>query len=358
MVQPFQQDLVQRHDLGHLAHGQDVHVEREAVFQIRQSEERFHQQRGVHRTALRHEHDADILGGFVPDILKQRQLAGDEELGDLLDQPRLLHLIWNFGDDDLVAAATEVLRLPLRPHAKAAAAGLVGLDDGLAAVDDDAAGRHVRAGHEFHELFDGRIGMLDQVECCVAEFMGVVGRDGRRHADRDAGGAVGKKVREGRRQDDGFLVLLVVGRAKVDGILVDPLEEESCHLGHARLGVPIGGRTVAVDIAEVALPVDDGIALREILREAHQCVIDRLVAMRVELTDDVADDAGAFLESRVGTDAHFAHCMDDATMHRLQAVPDVRKRAMHDRRQCIGEIALFECRLQVDRKNMVAALAV
>ena len=67
-------------------------------------------------------------------------------------------------------------------------------------------------------------------------------------------------------------------------------------LGEARLGVAHGGGVIAVDIAEIALPVDQRIALREILREPHQRVIDRLVAVRMELADHVADHARAFLE--------------------------------------------------------------
>ncbi len=142
-----------------------------------------------------------------------------------------------------------------------------------------------------------RIGILDQVQRRVAELGDIVRRDRGRHADRDAGRAVGEQVREGAGQDDRLLVLLVVGRAEVDRVLVDALEQQRRDLGHARFGVAHGGRVIAVDIAEIALPVDQRVAHREILRQAHQRVVDRLVAMRVELADDVADDAGAFLEA-------------------------------------------------------------
>ena len=93
-----------------------------------------------------------------------------------------------------------------------------------------------------------------------------------------------------------------------------PVEQQPRDLGQARLGVAIGGGVIAVDIAEIALPVDQRVALREILREAHQRVVDRLVAMRVVLADDVADDAGAFLErlvrDRAAAAAWRAGCAD------------------------------------------------
>ena len=71
-------------------------------------------------------------------------------------------------------------------------------------------------------------------------------------------------------------------------------------LGQPRFGVAHGGGIIAVDIAEIALPVDQRIALGEILREAHQRVVDRLVAMRMELAHHVADDLGGLLERGAG----------------------------------------------------------
>ena len=73
------------------------------------------------------------------------RLLGLEQLGDLLDQPRLLHLIGDFGDDHDIGAAALVLDLPAGADAEAAAAGAVGLEDARPVLDDDAAGREIRA---------------------------------------------------------------------------------------------------------------------------------------------------------------------------------------------------------------------
>ena len=59
------------------------------------------------------------------------------------------------------------------------------------------------------------------------------------------------------------------------------------------LGVAHRRRVVAVDRAEVALPVDQRVAQREVLRHAHERVVDRGVAVRVVLAHHVADDARA-----------------------------------------------------------------
>ena len=96
-----------------------------------------------------------------------------------------------------------------------------------------------------------------------------------------------------------LLVAAVIGRAEVDRVLVDAVEEEPRHLGQPRLGVAHRRRVIAVDIAEIALPVDQRVADGEILGEADQRVVDRLVAVRMEVAHHVADDLGRLLERLV-----------------------------------------------------------
>ncbi len=150
---------------------------------------------------------------------------------------------------------------------------------------------------------------------------------------------------------------LVVGVAEIDGILIDAFEQQLGDRGHLRFGVSHGGGTVAVDIAEVALPVHQRVTLRKVLRQTRQRVIDRLVAVRVIVTHHFADDLCTFPESRSRPQAHVVHRIDDAAMNRLQAVTHIRQCAVHDGRQRIAKVALFERRLQVDRLNIVAVSA-
>ena len=57
-----------------------------------------------------------------------------------------------------------------------------------------------------------------------------------------------------------------------------------------------------------------------------------------------------------GFEAQQPHGMHDAAVHRLQPVAHIGQRAVHDRRQRIGEIALLERLLQVDRFDVIAAV--
>ena len=100
-------------------------------------------------------------------------------------------------------------------------------------------------------------------------------RDRSRHPDGDAGRAVGQQIGKRARQHDGLVLLAVIGRTKIDRVLVDAGEHRARDFGEARLGVPHGGGVIAVDIAEIALPLDQRIARREILREPDQGLVDR-----------------------------------------------------------------------------------
>ena len=136
--------------------------------------------------------------------------------------------------------------------------------------------------------------------------------------------------------------------APVDRVLVDALHQQARDVGHARFGVAIGGGVVAVDIAEIALSLDERVARGEILGEAHQRLVDRLVAVRMERAHHVADDFRAFLERRARVELQDMHAVENAAMHGLEPVARVGQRPAHDGRERIGEVALFQRVAQAD----------
>ncbi len=116
----------------------------------------------------------------------------------------------------------------------------------------------------------------------VAQLSRVVRRDRGRHADRDALRAVGQKIRKSAGQNARLFRRAVVTRAELDAVLVDAIKQEPRDIGHAGFGVAVGGGIIAVDVAEIALAVDQRIARGKILREPHHGVVDCLIAMWME----------------------------------------------------------------------------
>ena len=113
------------------------------------------------------------------------------ELGDLLDEPRLVDLIGDLGDDDgKFVALLALLDASLGAKRDGASPGLVGVEDPLAA-DDETAGREIWARNRLHHRaepgFLRVVPVLDDGEDAVEDLAHVVRRDVGRHTDRDAG---------------------------------------------------------------------------------------------------------------------------------------------------------------------------
>ena len=302
------------------------------------------------RVALGLHHRADALaGGLVAQVADPLQLLVLDQLGDGLDGARLVDLIRHFRNHDGVAAGLLVgLDLHLGAQLEDAAARLVQRADGAHPHEDAAGGevgpldaarqRPSQLGIE--QIAQRRVGMIDEVDGALDRLAQVVRRDVRRHAHRDPRRAVHQEIRKPRRQHQGFGGGVVEVRAELDGLLVDVGEHRLGQPGEARLGVAVGRRAVAVDRAEVALPVDQRRAQVPLLRQAHQRVVDRGIAVRVVTLQDFAHRAGALRVAPVVQHSLLEHRVEDAAVDGLQAVAHVGQRAPDDHRHRIVEIRL------------------
>ena len=222
MVHPLPQHVAQPQHAWRPLRVQHVQVEAEAVLQLGQPEQLFHQHVGIHRARARLDDDADCRIRFVADVAQDRQLAVVHQGRDLGDQLALGHAVRNLGDDDAPAAALLALDPPARADAEGAASGRIGFRDRGGRVDDEAAGREVGALHMRQDRGEVGIAIVHQQDRRVEQLGGVVRRDAGRHADRDAAGAVREQVGEQAGEELGLLLLVVVGRAEVGRVLVQP----------------------------------------------------------------------------------------------------------------------------------------
>src|SRR3712207_6660231 len=95
-----------------------------------------------------------------------------------------------------------------------------------------------------------------------------------------------------------------------------------------------GVQTCALPI----LAVDEHVAQREVLRHAHERVVDRRVAMGVVVAHDLADDLGALRVGPRRAEAQLVHAVQDAAVDGLEAVAHVGQRAPDDDRHRVVEI--------------------
>ena len=193
-----------------------------------------------------------VAVGFVTELV-----AGDvgddalvDELGDALDELRLVDLIGDLGDDDRLPAAGDVLDRALGAHHEAAAAGAVGVRD-IGAAEEEPAGGEVGAEDVFeHQFKVGAVVLRRLRQQCnrrVHHFLQIVRRDVGRHADSDARGTIDDEVRDSGWQDGRFKRRFVVVRHEVDRVGVDVGEHLAGDAGQAGFRVTHRGRGIAVD---------------------------------------------------------------------------------------------------------------
>ncbi len=332
------------------------HVHAEAVLQLGQLVELVDDDLG-NLAALQLDHHAHArLVRLVAQVGDAVELLVADQLADAHQQVGLVHLVRNLVDDDRLALAlADVLDVGARADDHAAAAGAVALAHALQPVDDPG-GRKIGRRHDLDQLVDRQRGVREQREAGVDDLGQVVGRDVGRHPDGDAGRAVDEQIGQPRRQHRRLLLLAVVVGREIDGFPVDVRGELVGDLLQPALGVAHRGGVVAVDRAEIALPVDQRVAQREVLRHSHQRVVDRHVAVRVVLAHHLADDAGALDVRAVPDGVRLVHRVQHPPVHRLQAVADVRQRPPHDHAHCIIEVRMAHFRFQAYRKGFFRKL--
>ena len=291
------QHFLHRTDLGRHAVDQNVHVQAELDLEVRVAEQHVHQNIGVHVLGLGFKDHADVFGAFVADIGKDRNLLGLDQLGQPFDQLGFLNLIGNFGHDDLIDAAAQILDRPFCPKAERSTTSAVGLRDVFGRFHQNATCREIRTGDVIQQGVVLRVGRLDQMQTGINQFGNIVRRDIRRHAHRDPAGAVRQKVRERCGQNNGFFQRAVIVRAEVDGVFIQTVQHRLGHDSQPRLGVTRRSRVIAVDVAEVTLTIHQRIAHGKVLRQTRHRVIDRGVAVRVIVAHHVAGNLGGLTEA-------------------------------------------------------------
>jgi len=151
-----------------------------------------------------------------------------------------------------------------------------------------------------------------------------------------------------RRQHQRLLLGSVVVVDEVDGVGVDILQQGFLgKSGEAALGVAHGRRRVVVDGAEVAVPVHQALPHGEVLGHAHQGFVNRLIPVGMVFPDHIPHDAGALAKRAIRRQAQLVHSVEDAAMHRLEAVAGIRQSPPDNHAHGVFQVGLRHLPLQV-----------
>ena len=136
--------------------------------------------------------------------------------------------------------------------------------------------------------------IVDQRRDRIGDLVEIMRRNVRRHADGDAARAVDEQLRQTPRKHARLDALVVESRNERNRLFIDIGQDVERGARKPRFGIPIRRGRIGVDRAEVAVPVDERIAQRKILRHAHERVVNRAIAVRMVALEHLADDTGAF----------------------------------------------------------------
>ncbi len=214
------------------------------------------------------------------------------------------------------------------------------------------AGGEVRPLDVFHQFFDAdfltALPVVEDVHQRIHDFTQVVWRNTGRHPYRDARRPVDEQVGQARGQHGWLLQAAVEVIYPIDGVFFEVIEHLHRNGREARLGVTHRGRRVAIDGAEVALPIDQHVAHGKILRQACHRLVDGGVAVGVVFTEDFTDDAGGFLVRGARAHAHVVHRVQDAALYGLEAVARVGQCPGHDHAHRVIDVCRAHLVLNVD----------
>ena len=155
----------------------------------------------------------------------------------------------------------------------------------------------------------------------------------------------------------GSTVSLIEVRDEIHRVFVDVGQQLLGDIGHARFGVPVSRRRIAIDRPKVALAINQRIAQRKRLRHADHRVVNRGIAVGVIIAEHLTDYLGALHMLAVVQQSHVVHGVQNAAMHRLQAVAHIGQRAPDDDRHRVVEIRTPHLLFNVDGLNIFVGAA-
>ena len=189
--------------------------------------------------------------------------------------------------------------------------------------------------------------MVDHMGNRVADLPQVMRQQIAGHSHRNPRRSIHQQIRKFAGEHLRFLKPLVVIRLKINRVQLQIRQQFALHFGRPRLGVTHGRRGIPVGRAEIALPVDQGIAQAPFLRQAHEGWIDDRFTVRVIIARRIAGDFCTLEMFGARAQPQIIHSHQDPPLRGLEPIADIGQGPVHDGAHGVGEIAVLELLLDL-----------
>ena len=292
---------------------------------------------------------------FVGEIPHPRDPGKDllvHQLRDPLLEGGAVHAIGHFRDGDNGGAVLLFVHLHLASHLDRPATGR---EVALNSLHSANLASHRKVGplHMLHQFGQRDLGIVDLGTEGIHDLTQVVGRQVRGHPHRDSGPPVNQEIGKGRRKNRRFRACFVVIGNEVDRPFIEVGHHGHPKMRQARLGIPHGGWRISFGRSEISLPIHQDLPHGPVLGHVDKSGIDHRFPVGVVVTRSVATDLGTFPVGLVGRQGQVVHRIKDATLGRLQTVPDIGQSTRNDHRHRVVQEGLGELVGDVDRLDIV-----
>ena len=310
-----------------------------------------------HSVLLQDDHNANTVAvALVIDVCDTLQLLLVDHIGDLLDHLGLIDHIGDLGDHDALTTRRRMLDLGLGTHNHATTTRFECLTNALVTVDDTTR-REVGTLDIFSQLRNLDLLVVNVCTASVANLTQVMGSHIGCHTYRNTARTIDQQQRNLGGQHRRFGSRIIEVERKVDRILLDVGHNLISDLAHTSLSITHRSCRVAIHRAKVTLTVNQRVTHRPLLRHTYHCVVNRRVAVRVELTEHITHDTSRLTVRLIRVEVQFvAHIVKNTTMNGFEAVAYIGQGTRNDYRHRIVDVGRFHFLLDVDRNDLTTFL--
>ena len=151
------------------------------------------------------------------------------------------------------------------------------------------------------------------------------------HTNRDTLGSVHQQVGNLDGQNAWFFLRLIEVGQKIHHVFVQIRQKSLLRdLRQTCFRITHCCRTVTLNIAEIAMAVNQGHFLLKILSHYHKRFIDGTVTVGMVFTHGISHDTSRFTIGSVVAYTEFIHIIKSSSLYRLQSVPHIRQCTCND----------------------------
>ena len=207
-------------------------------------------------------------------------------------------------------------------HVNAAAAGMVSLVYSRRTIDQTCS-RKIRPWQMLHDAINVKLGIFNQGDGGINDFIQVMRWNIGGHTNRNAGRAIDQQSGNPGWHNQWLVFGFIVIWTEVDGFLGKISQQFMGQFRHADFGITHGCCGITVYRTKVTLAIHQHVTHCKRLRHTNDGVVNGRITVRMIFTNYITHHAGGFFVCLVPVITQFTHGKKHTPVYRFQTIPDI-----------------------------------